>query len=64
MNEIKVLVTLQVDPDGEKQFSQEQMNDAVVEAINNALNFMADAGFEHALASDVSIGVAGVELVS
>ena len=62
MTEIKLLVTLQVDPDVDKKFKKGQLQDAAVEAVNNALNFVANAGFEHALAADVSIGIAGVKV--
>ena len=65
MTEIKLIVTLQVDPNIEgKKFKKSLLKDAAVEAVNNALNFVAaNVGFEHELAADVSIGVAGVEVV-
>ena len=57
MREIKVLVTLQVDEsDPDKKIDRDTMQDAAVEAVENAVRFAYDNGFSHAWADDLSIG--------
>jgi len=57
MREIKVLVTVQVDEDDpDTQIDRETMEAAAVEAIENAVRFAENAGFEHSLAGELSVG--------
>jgi hypothetical protein len=62
--EVKILVTLQVDPDDvNKTFPMKDLQNTAKEAIENALNLVENAGFSHTLANEVSIGVQSVEIV-
>lgn len=57
MRQIRVLVTVQVDecePDAE--IDRETMEDAAVEAVDNAVRFAYDNGFSHTYADELSIG--------
>jgi hypothetical protein len=57
MREIRVLVRLQVEecePDAE--IDRETMQDAAVEAVENAMRFAYDNGFSHTYADELSIG--------
>ena len=57
MREIKVLVTLQVEEaDEETMVAAEDMQDAAVEAIENAVRAAAGMGFTHDLADVLCIG--------
>ena len=59
---ITLLVEIKVDPDG-KKFKKTAVQDAAVEAVNNALNLVADAGFDHALNTEVCFMVESVSPV-
>jgi hypothetical protein len=57
MREIKVLVTVQVEEDDpEMKIDREAMEEAAVEAVENAVRFAENAGFQHSSADDLSIG--------
>jgi len=57
MREIRVLVTLQVDEcEPDATIDRETMQDAAVEAVENAVRFAYDNGFSHAWADELSIG--------
>jgi hypothetical protein len=57
MQELKVLVTLQVEEsDPEAKIDRAIMQDAAAEAVENALRFAQDNGFSHAQADELSIG--------
>jgi anti-sigma regulatory factor (Ser/Thr protein kinase) len=58
MREIRVLVTLQVDEcDPATKIDREIMQEAAVEAVENAVRHAEDNGFSHAHADDLSIGL-------
>ena len=57
MREIRVLVRLQVDEcDPDAKIDLETMQDAAVDAVENAVRHAEDNGFSHASADDLSIG--------
>ena len=57
MREIRVLVTLQVDEcEPDAKIDRETMEDAAVEAVENAMRFAYDNGFSHTYADELSIG--------
>jgi len=57
MREIRVLVTVQVDEDDpDVKIDRETMEEAAVEAIENAVRFAESAGFEHSSAGELSVG--------
>jgi hypothetical protein len=57
MREVRVLVTLQVDEcEPDAKFDRETMEDAAVEAVENAMRFAYDNGFSHTYADELSIG--------
>ncbi len=57
MREIRVLVRLQVEEcEGDGKFDREMMEDAAVEAVENAMRFAYDNGFSHTYADELSIG--------
>ncbi len=57
MREIRVLVTLQVDEcERDAKIDRETMQDAAVEAVENAVRFAHDNGFSHTWANELSIG--------
>ena len=57
MREIKVLVTLQVEgADEETSVAFEDMQDAAVEAVENAVRTAYEMGFTHSLADRLCIG--------
>ena len=57
MREIRVLVTLQVEEDDPTvTIDQEAMEDATVEAVENAVKLAYDNGFSHQYANELSIG--------
>ena len=57
MREIRVLVTLQVDEcEPDAKIDRETMQDAAVEAVDNAMRFAYDNGFSHTYADELSIG--------
>jgi hypothetical protein len=57
MREIKVLVTLQVDEsEPDAKIDRDTMQDAAVEAVENAVRHAEDNGFSHAWADDLCIG--------
>ena len=57
MREIRVLVTLQVDEcEPDAKIDLETMQDAAVDAVDNAVRFAYDNGFSHAYANELSIG--------
>jgi len=57
MREIRVLVTLQVDEcEPEAKTDRETMEDAAVEAVDNAMRFAYDNGFSHTYADELSVG--------
>jgi len=57
MREIKVLVTLQADEaDKEDSVATEDMQDAAVEAVENAVRAAHEMGFTHSLADKLCIG--------
>ena len=57
MREIRVLVTLQVDEcESDAKIDRETMQDAAVEAVENAMRFAYDNGFSHTYADELSIG--------
>jgi hypothetical protein len=58
MREIKVLVTLQVDEcDPDAKIDRDTMQEAAVEAIENAVRHAENNGFSHTRADDLSIGL-------
>ena len=57
MREIRVLVTLQVDEcEPDAKIDRETMQDAAVEAVENAVRLAEDNGFSHTYADELSIG--------
>ena len=57
MREIRVLVRLQVDEcEPDAKIDREIMEDAAVEAVENAMRFAYDNGFSHTYADELSIG--------
>ena len=57
MHEIRVLVTLQVDEaDKDDQVAAEDMDDAAVEAVENAVRAAEGNGFTHSLDDKLCIG--------
>lgn len=54
---VKVKVQISTDADQPEM----ELRDAA-QAIENAVKFGEDVGFEHSLAAEVSVGVCGVEL--
>ena len=57
MREVRVLVTLQVDEcEPDAKIDRETMEDAAVEAVENAMRFAYDNGFSHTYADELSIG--------
>ena len=57
MRKIRVLVTLQVDEcEPDAKIDRETMQDAAVEAVENAMRFAYDNGFSHTYADELSIG--------
>ena len=57
MDEIKVLVTLQVDEtDEDDPVDKEDKQDAAVEAVENAVRAAHEMGFTHGLADKLCIG--------
>ena len=57
MHEIKVLVTLQAEEvDEEASVAAEDMQDAAVEAVENAVRAAYEMGFTHGLAGKLCIG--------
>jgi len=58
MREIKVLVTLQVDEcDPDTKIDRDTMQQAAVEAVENAVRHAENNGFSHTWADDLSIGL-------
>lgn len=56
MREIRVLVRLQVEEcEPDAKFDRETMEDAAVEAVENAVRFAYDNGFSHTYADELSI---------
>ena len=55
---VKVKVQISTDADQPDM----ELRDAARQAIENAVKFGEDVGFEHSLAAEVSVGVCGVEL--
>ncbi len=63
MTEITFKITVQVDPNElGKEFPLVDLQNSAMEAIDEALNHAANRGFNHPLADEVSVGIAGVEL--
>jgi hypothetical protein len=60
--ETTIRVRVQVCTDTDIDLPDQQMKDAARQAVENALRFGEDVGFEHPLAAQVSIGVGAVEL--
>ena len=57
MREVRVLVRVQVDEcDPDAKIDPEIMEEAAVEAVENAIRFAEDNGFSHTWADDLSIG--------
>jgi len=57
MREIRVLVTLQVDEcEPDAKIDPETIQDAAVEAVENAVRFAYDNGFSHAYTDELCIG--------
>ena len=57
MREIRVLVRLQVEEcESKANFDREMMEDAAVEAVENAIRHAEDNGFSHPYADELSIG--------
>jgi hypothetical protein len=57
MREVRVLVTLQVDEcEPDAKIDRETMQDAAVEAVENAMRSAYDNGFSHTYADELSIG--------
>jgi len=57
MREIRVLVTVQVDEcEPDEKIDRETIEDAAVEAVENAMRFAYDNGFSHTYADKLSIG--------
>ena len=57
MREIRVLVRLQVDEcEPDAKIDLETMQDAAVDAVENAVRHAEDNGFSHAYADELSIG--------
>jgi hypothetical protein len=62
INEIKLLVTVQVDSD--EDLSKKAMGNAAWQAISNAIKYGERIGFEHDLAAyEASIGLVKVEVL-
>ena len=61
MKEVRVLVTLQVDNDGDEPDSPARC--AAVQAVANALSQVEGMGFSHDTLPDASVGVVDVEPV-
>ncbi len=60
--ETTVRVRVQVSTDTDLDLPDRALKDAARQAVENALRFGQDVGFEHPLAAQVSIGVCAVEL--
>lgn len=57
MREVRVLVTVQVDEnDPADGFDSDMLDDAAVDAVENAMKFAAEAGFVHSYADELSVG--------
>ena len=57
MREIRVLVRLQVDEcEPDAKIDSETMQDAAVDAVENAMRHAEDKGFSHPYADELSIG--------
>ena len=57
MREIRVLVRLQVDEcEPDTKIDSETMQDAAVDAVENAMRHAEDNGFSHPYADELSIG--------
>ena len=57
MREVRVLVTLQVDEcEPDAKIDLEIMQDAAVDAVENAIRHAEDNGFSHPYADELSIG--------
>jgi hypothetical protein len=57
MREVRVLVTLQVDEcESDAKIDRQTVQDAAVEAVENAVRFAHENGFSHAHADELSIG--------
>jgi len=54
--EIKVVVTMYAHMDDGKEFTDEQLSKAAVDAVDSALHRAQDWGFEHSLQDDISFG--------
>ena len=54
--EIKVVVTMSAYMNTDKNFTDEQLSRAAVEAVDSALYRAQDWGFEHYLQNDISFG--------
>jgi hypothetical protein len=58
MREIRVLVRLQVDEcEPDAKIDLETMQDAAVDAVENAMRHAEDNGFSHTYADELSIGL-------
>ena len=61
MREVRVLVRVQVDEcDPDAKIDPEIMQEAAVEAVENAVRFAHDNGFSHTWADELSIGFVDV----
>ncbi|MCK9462614.1 MAG: hypothetical protein M0R80_23595 [Proteobacteria bacterium] len=64
--EMTILITTQVslcDPEDKNKITSEQLRKSVQTAIRDALDYGENEGFVHPLAEDVSIGMAGVDVL-
>lgn len=58
--EIKLIVTLQADWDGQ-ELTGEDLERGAIEAVQTAIELAEENGFSHYLANDVSFGFVGIE---
>jgi len=57
MREVRVLVTVQIDENNPANgFDSEALDDAAVDAVENAMKFAGEAGFVHSYAEELSVG--------
>ncbi len=61
ITEVELRITLQLDADAVQP--ADKLKQSAKQAVDNALQFAYENGFEHCLANDVSIGVVAVEVI-
>ena len=60
--EVAIQVICQVDHEEEDGFAVDALREAAREAISNAVELSENAGFSHALAESICIGIASVSV--